>query len=242
MTYRPHIKRLLILFVIIPLLSLAAMAAWYGYTIHQARQQTPALIQQALAQQTHPLQAQDLNPQQLAMLLAVEDPLFMQHKGVDFQTPGAGMTTITQGLVKQIYFPAGFQPGIAKIRQTLIARYVLNEQVSKAQQLQLLLNLTYFGHENGKSVQGFAQAAQVYFHKDFAALSDDEFLALTAMLIGPNAYKPGTAAHTERMRRLHAYLKGELKPASLLDVEYSGKQQGSRAEEMLIKLLRLLTD
>ncbi|HPE61131.1 MAG TPA: transglycosylase domain-containing protein [Thiolinea sp.] len=230
-----------IMLLLIPLLSLAAAVVWYGHDLQQARQQTPALIQQALRQHAPLLQADDLDPARLKLLLAIEDPHFLQHHGVDFDTPGAGMTTITQSLVKQLYFPQGFRPGPAKIRQTLIARHVLDPQVSKQQQLQLFLNLAYFGHVNGQPVQGFAQAARVYFNKAVTELDDEAFLALSAMLIGPNAYKPGTPAHTERMRRIHAYLAGELQPASLFDVEYNGRQQGSMGEAALVWLLRQLT-
>jgi len=61
------------------------------------------------------------------------------------------------------------------------------------------------------------------------------------MLIGPNALKPGTAAHIERMKRIHAFLAGQLRPASLLDVDYKGVQRGSIAEESLMWFLRLIT-
>ena len=37
-----------------------------------------------------------LGADNLASLLAVEDPGFADHSGVDFITPGAGVTTITQ--------------------------------------------------------------------------------------------------------------------------------------------------
>jgi membrane carboxypeptidase/penicillin-binding protein len=56
----------------------------------------------------------------LQALLTVEDPHFYTHDGIDASTPGAGITTITQGLVKLYYFHP-FKPGIAKLRQSLIA-------------------------------------------------------------------------------------------------------------------------
>ncbi|WP_234902631.1 transglycosylase domain-containing protein [Agrobacterium larrymoorei] len=52
-----------------------------------------------------------------AILLAVEDPNFSTHSGVDFSTPGAGLTTITQSAAKRLAFEE-FHPGIGKIRQT----------------------------------------------------------------------------------------------------------------------------
>ena len=152
------------------------------------------------------------------------------------------MTTITQGLVKLLYFPNGFRPGIAKIRQTLIAQYVLDSLVSKDDQLLLFLNIVYLGHKDDKAVHGFTNAARVYFDKEFAVLTNEEFLSLTAMFIGPNTFKPGTPAHDERMQRIHAYLSGKCQPAGLLDVEYKGKRHGTPSEEALMALLRIITD
>lgn len=176
------------------------------------------------------------------MLLAVEDPTFYRHHGVDLETPGAGMTTLTQGVVKLLYFPDGFHPGIAKIRQTLIAQYVLDAMVSKDGQLLLFLNICYLGNEHGQAIHGYANAARIYFGKEFSAITDDEFLSLIAMHIGPDALKPGTAANTERVQRIKRYLSGQNQPAGLLDIEYKGKQHGTFAEEALIVFLRLVTD
>ncbi len=221
---------------------MVAMAAYYSNEVRIARQQTPALLAEAIHRYGTALTLADLSPARKAMLLAIEDPTFLHHRGVDLATPGAGMTTITQGLVKRLYFPDGFRPGIAKIRQTLIAQYALDALSSKEQQLLLFLNMSYLGDNNSKAIDGFANAAHHYFGKEFAALSDDEFLALLAMLISPNTLRPGTAAHAERMQRLHAYLAGDIQAASLLDVEYNGKQHGTPAEEALMAFLRLVTE
>lgn len=217
-------------------------ATYYANEIRIARQQTPELVQAAFSRHGTVLQVADLSPERKAMLLAIEDPMFLQHRGVDLTTPGAGMTTITQGLVKQLYFPQGFRQGIAKIRQTLIAQYALDSLVAKDEQLRLFLNISYLGEVDGKAVNGFAEAAHAYFGKEFTALDDEEFLSLVAMLIGPNNLKLGTPTHTQRMQRIHAYLRGETQPASLLDVGYKGKQSGSLAEEVLMGFLRLVTE
>lgn len=84
--------------------------------------------------------------------------------------PSAGMTTITQGLAKLLYYPEGFKQGVAKIHQTLTAQYVLDALVSKEVQLDLFLNLAYFGHENNREIKGLSQAAQIYYKKELNAL------------------------------------------------------------------------
>jgi membrane peptidoglycan carboxypeptidase len=221
---------------------LASATVYYAIDVRQARADTPALVAQAWQQHGRKVALRDLSPERRALLLAIEDPAFFRHRGVDLQTPGAGMTTITQGLVKLLYFPGGFRQGIAKIRQTLIAQYALDAQVSKQEQLELLLNIAYLGNSGGRPVRGFADAAQAYFGKPFGELSDREFQSLVAMLIAPNNYLPGSPAHAARMSRIDAYLAGRQRPASLLDVEYDGKAGGTPAEEALMAVLRLATD
>ena len=220
----------------------SATVLHYISVVHVAQRETPALIAAARVRYPGQLAAADLSPERKAMLLAIEDPAFERHHGVDLETPGAGMTTLTQGLVKLIYFPEGFHQGIAKIRQTLIAQYALDAQVSKNNQLGLFLNICYLGNENGREVHGLADAAKTYFGKEFKDLTDNEFLSLVAMLISPNSLKPGTPANRTRVERIHRVLAGELKPASLLDVDYTGRTHGTLSEEALIALLKAITN
>ncbi|EYT98417.1 hypothetical protein PA99_4389 [Pseudomonas aeruginosa PA99] len=151
------------------------------------------------------------------------------------------MTTISQGLVKLLYFPDGFHQGLAKIRQTLIAQYAFDALVPKNEQLELLLNIAYMGHSGGSAIRGFPAAARRYFGKEFGTLSDAEFTSLVAMLIAPNAYIPGSPACAERMKRIEAYLSGAYHPKSVLDTEYDGKTRGTAGEEVFMAVLRAIT-
>lgn len=219
----------------------ALAGAYYVNEVRRARSETPALIAATWKTYGKQLKLDDLSADRLAMLLAVEDPAFSRHRGVDLTTPGAGMTTITQGLVKVIYFD-GFRQGVAKIRQTLIAQYALDSLVSKNDQLQLFLNICYLGTVNGRAVHGYAEAAQAFFGKEFGDLTDQEFLSLLAIHIHPARFKPGTVSNADRVERIRAYLSGRVRPAGLLDIEYTGKQHGKPAEEALMIFLRLITD
>lgn len=220
---------------------LFVVALFYVNEVRVARRDTQALFDSALQLHGAQLSLSDLTPERKAVLLAIEDPKFTRHHGVDLTTPGAGMTTLTQGLVKLLYFPNGFRQGIAKIRQTLIARYALDAMVSKDNQLLLFLNICYLGNENGLPIHGYANAARIYFRKNFSDLTEDEFLSLVAMHIGPNALKPGTSENIERVDRIKMYLSGKYQPAGVLDVDYNGKQHGTLAEEALMTFLRLVT-
>ncbi len=91
--------------------------------IARASSDTPRVVAKATAPEKIKLRLEDFPEEYKQILLTVEDPNFYTHNGVDFGTPGAGWTTITQGIVK-IYFYDGFTPGTFRYRkfeQSLIA-------------------------------------------------------------------------------------------------------------------------
>lgn len=200
------------------LVAVAGLAIYEAAAIARARARTPAVIARAREGEL-PLSA--LSRQRREALLAVDDPGFFRHRGVDFETPGQGRTTITQGLVKRFYFER-FTPGFAKIEQSLIARYVLDPALSKPEQIAAYLNHSYFGHMRGRAIIGFADAARTYHSRDFRTLTDAQFLSLVAMTIGPNALDPvrHPAANAERVRRIEALLAKRCRPDGVWDVTY----------------------
>ncbi|HEX6803858.1 MAG TPA: biosynthetic peptidoglycan transglycosylase [Terriglobales bacterium] len=185
----------------------------------------------ATAEQSNglPLTINDFSGSRLEWLLKVQDPDFYHHPGFDWWTRGAGYTTMTQGLVKRLFYPSGFKRGFLrwrKLQQTIIA-VAFNSRVSKDEQLRLFVNLAYMGERNGRPVVGFSQAAQEYFGKNFQALTDEEYLSLVAVLVSPERYSPTThlAANRERVTRIHRLIAGTCKPNGLTDVEYVGCSQ-----------------
>lgn len=85
----------------------------------------------------------------------MEDPGFAEHDGVDFSTPGAGLTTITQSAAKRLAFET-FRPGIGKIRQTGYAMG-LESRLSKDQILALWLDTLEMGRA-GRLDDGLLQS------------------------------------------------------------------------------------
>jgi membrane peptidoglycan carboxypeptidase len=153
-------------------------------------------------------------------LLAVEDPQFFAHLGVDLRTPGAGWTTITQALVKVLYFES-FRPGpLAKLEQTLLA-VGFDASVGKREQLDLFFNLAYLGRNGAEDVAGFPRASVVYFGRDVTELDRSQYLALVAMLIAPNRYSLARhpAENGERRARIERLLEGNCRATSWRDVE-----------------------
>ena len=195
----------------------------YGAVVLAARRTTPAMIDGLLTSERMVLELEDFDAARLDMLLGIEDPAFFEHGGIDLHTAGAGITTITQGMVKYLYFER-FRPGIAKLRQSLIAVFALDPLVPKRDQLRIFVNTAYLGHHEGERVTGFARASVIYFGKPFEGLSRGEYLALVAMLVGPNAFHVvrEPAANAERVRRIEAVLGGDYRPEGLMDVYYAG--------------------
>ncbi|GAM09461.1 penicillin-binding protein 1F [Geobacter sp. OR-1] len=193
------------------------IVAYYAAAIYEARNFTVTSVVPGESSAQYPLEVSSLTPRQLEILLKVEDPRFFEHGGVDFSTPGAGITTITQGLVKHLYFEK-FTPGFAKIKQTLIAAYALDPLMSKQSQLRRFINTAYLGPK----VQGFEQAANVYFHKPFTELNEDEYIAIVAMIIAPEVFDivKHPARNQERVTRIKRLVRGEYTPRGLCDLYY----------------------
>lgn len=182
---------------------------------------TPGIVDRAEAEVAEALDPADLPAGRIEDLLAVEDPGFFDHHGIDVSTPGAGWTTITQGLAKDLYFDA-FRPGpLAKLEQSLAA-LALDARISKERQLALFLGSAYLGETGEDAVNGFAPAARAWLGRDVRELDRREFLALVAMAIGPNEYgiADNPERNAERVARIERLLAGECRPAGWRDVTY----------------------
>jgi membrane carboxypeptidase/penicillin-binding protein len=116
------------------------------------------------------LSKEDLSQKQIDWLLKIQDPGFYAHKGVDLSTPGAGLTTITQSIVKKLYFKE-FKPGFRKYKQSIIAIFVVNQMLEKDEQLEIFLNSVYMGSPNGNEIYGLSKASQAYYGKSFGCSS-----------------------------------------------------------------------
>lgn len=180
----------------------------------------PALAALEMAHVATPLSIADLPPEHLRILIQVEDPAFSTHHGLDLTTPGAGMTTITQGLAKLLYFES-FRPGLAKLPQSLLA-LGLDARLSKDELMTLFLNRVPLGASGGREIRGFEEAARAYFGLPAAHLTRDQWLALVAMCVGPNAFH--VAMHPDRNQsrvlRIERLLSGRCRAAGWLDVYY----------------------
>jgi membrane peptidoglycan carboxypeptidase len=172
-----------------------------------------------LAAQRGPI---DLGEGRIDQLLLVEDPGFWEHRGVDLTTKGAGLTTLSQSLSKEVGFQ-NFRPGIQKVR--LIGYAIgLESRLSKQQILALYLNTIWMGRGPEGPLRGFFEASQVVFGRPPADLSPKQFLTLVAVPIAPRTMSltaPGPAL-AERTRRIQRLVEGKCRPIGLRDVWLEG--------------------
>ena len=109
--------------------------SYYSYVVFEARQYTQSTVLVDIQNsQWRPLNGEpkafdmksnELNDRQKTIIIKVQDPGFYNHHGIDLSTPGGGLTTISQAIVKKLYFEK-FTPGIGKIKQSIIARFVVD--------------------------------------------------------------------------------------------------------------------
>lgn len=213
------------------MLLVITLAAYSFYTVVTARKYTRTVIVHDLGNSqwrqfkdepvNFELRHDDLSPRQLEILLKVQDPGFYHHKGVDLSTPGAGLTTVTQSIVKKLYFE-NFKPGIAKFRQFLIARFVVNDLISKDDQIAIFINMMFFGIVDGKPVIGFQFASNAYYGQSVQRLSEEQYISLVAMLIMPGTFHllEHPEWNRERSNRIKALLAGQYIPKGLMDQYY----------------------
>jgi membrane peptidoglycan carboxypeptidase len=208
--------RLGLLLAIIALV-LAGAAAHYAYQVHLGRDFTRQTLIPRIQSTPYALRPDDLGPWRQEALLKVVDPSFPRHGGVDFKTPGQGIATITQTLAQLLFFD-DFAAGTDKLRQSILAAYVLDPLLSKQDQLLLYINMVPMGGR----IKGLAEASQAYFHKPFAELSQDEYLALVGDIIDPVSFDPVRFPQRsqERVARIKMLLSGQYQPKGLFDVFY----------------------
>ena len=195
---------------------------YYLTAIFIARVKKQEIVNTALASGRMKLELTDLTKEQLSALLKIQDPNFYHHKGVDFMTPGAGITTTSQGLVKMYYFE-DFKPGPQKIEQTLIARFAFDPLTPKDTILKLFINEVYLGQKDGGPLKGFEDASWFYFNKPLVHVNWDEYLSLIAMIRAPFNfhYFEKREKNSERVSRIKKVLAGEYVPVDNSDLFYN---------------------
>lgn len=209
---------------------------------------TPTVLRHAQASPVPRLT--DLPPGAVAILLAVEDPSFYRHPGVDPTfAPGQGTVTLTRSLVHTLYLDGPTMPGVAGGLQRVYRfadrtvglvdlgpdamAIVLNRRVPKDRQIELFVAHVYMGAHGDEQLIGLERAAHRYHRKQLKELTREEFVGLVAMIIGPNSYHPirHRDRWAERVRRIKRLLREECRPQGVLDVYYGACGTGVNTAE-----------
>jgi penicillin-binding protein 1B len=142
-------------------------------------------------------------------VLAVEDRRFFTHNGIDWRGIARalkadidqggvvqGGSTLTQQLIKNAFLSSD-RTFSRKFKEAAMA-VILESRLSKEQIFTLYCNDVYLGQSGTFAINGFAQAAQVYFDKDIKDLTLAESAFLAGLIHAPNRY----VAHRDQERAL----------------------------------------
>jgi 1A family penicillin-binding protein len=159
----------------------------------------------------HPVSFEDISPDFLKAIIAVEDSRFYSHAGIDHRglvralltnlrtkRIAQGGSTITQQLSKNLFF--SFERNwMRKIKELLVA-FQLEVTFSKEQILEAYSNQIYFG----SGAYGIEEASQVYFNRRARELTLLQAAMLAGLPNSPNNANP--FVHYEKAIRRTDYV------------------------------------
>ena len=185
-----------------------------------------------------------VSPQLIAAMLAIEDQRFYDHHGFDIvrivsaaianvrhQRVAQGGSTITQQLARQTFLVPD-KTLRRKVQELILARRI-EEQYTKPQILEMYLNKVYFGD----GLYGIEAASRGYFDKHASELTVAEAALLAGLVKSPSSYAPTVSKERAVSRRnivLQAMLEsGAIDRATLDEARASHVvlMDGLRADE-----------
>ena len=156
-----------------------------------------------------PIEYEDISPETINALIAIEDERFYSHPGIDlkatlraivFLNQRGGASTITQQLARQLFVGVRsrniFQAITQKIKEWVIA-VRLEKQYTKEEILTMYLNIYDFGYYG----DGIKSASNIYFSKEPIDLKVEESAMLIGMLQNSSLYDPIRRPEITKNRR-----------------------------------------
>ncbi|WP_407379603.1 transglycosylase domain-containing protein [Helicobacter sp.] len=175
----------------------------------------------------------EIPPRMIEALLAIEDTLFFEHSGINYDAIiramlkniksgrfGEGGSTLTQQLVKNVILTRE-RTFSRKIKEALLTIQV-ERALSKERILEIYLNEVFFGH----GYYGVKTAALGYFKKPLSTLTLKEIAMLVGLPNAPSIYDPtkrldfSLARANDVIRRMYdlGWISKEYAQASLAEV------------------------
>jgi monofunctional glycosyltransferase len=143
----------------------------------------------------------DVNPNLLRAIIAMEDGSFFMHKGIDWKELktsirvnerrrhyARGGSTITMQLAKNLFLTT--QKSLLRKGKEFLIAVRMEKELSKRAILQNYINAV----EWGDGIFGIKAASEKYFNKEPDQLTTNECARLAAVIPSPLRYKPNTNA------------------------------------------------
>jgi penicillin-binding protein 1B len=143
----------------------------------------------------------DIPPVLAHAVISVEDKRFFEHSGLDFlriakasyvdmkdHRKEQGASTISMQLARNLWLDHG-KSWKRKLTEAFITLH-LEHKLTKQQILEDYCNLVYLGNAGTFSVNGFGEAARVYFNKDMRKLDLPESATLAGLIQRPSYLNP----------------------------------------------------
>ncbi len=146
-------------------------------------------------------------PELLAGLIAVEDRQFFQHAGVSFRAIARalwvniqagevrqGGSTLTQQLVKNLFLSPA--QSLTRKGAEAVMAMLLERRADKQEILEAYINEVFVAQDGQRAIHGFGLAARHFFGRPISELSVAQQATLIGLLRGPSYYSP--TRHPER--------------------------------------------
>ncbi|MGA8940333.1 MAG: transglycosylase domain-containing protein [Acidobacteriaceae bacterium] len=140
-------------------------------------------------------------PQMVQAVLAIEDRRFFEHDGVNWGRTAqcivhdlitmhkeCGGSTLTQQLAKNFFLTP--QKTISRKIAEMMITFQLESRFTKEQIFTMYANEINIGQRGSYAVNGFGEAAQAYFGKDLRQLNLDECALIAGLIQNPNRRNP----------------------------------------------------
>ena len=206
------LRQLLLTVLLLALLVLVAAGGYFAVTGHKlyesAIQVTPIdTLYSSISSREGFVPYAQLPQTYINAVISAEDSRFTHHKGVDpvsiaralvtdLRTGSfaEGGSTITQQLAKNELFTQ--DKHLARKAAEMLAAFDLEKTYSKQQIFEMYANTIYFG----SGYYGIAEAAEGYFGKEPAQLTDTEAIYLAGMPNAPSVYASSPELAFKRMQ------------------------------------------
>ena len=189
----------------------------------------------------------EIPPNLVHAVIAIEDRRFFEHGGIDYvRIIGAfrndifhlhryeeGASTLTQQLARG-FFLSPQRTYSRKIREAVIS-IILEHRFTKQQIFAMYANEINLGQRGSFSIDGFGEAAQAYYGKDVSQLSLSECALLAGMIQSPNYLNP--FRHPER-----AIDRRNLVLDSMVEIGAITKEQAEAAKAEPLHLVAASVD